>query len=87
MVVFPFVPVTPASVSVSEGRPKNSAAARAMATRTSSTTSCGTARSSAWSTTSATAPFATASAAKSCPSARRPGTQKNSAPGVTPPVS
>ena len=38
--------------------------------------------SSGRSTTSATAPCATASAAKSCPSARAPGTQKKSAPGV-----
>ena len=83
VVVFPLVPVTPATCSSSVGRPKNSSAATAIAARESATTSCGTARSSGRSTTSATAPFATASGAKSCPSARRPGTQKKSAPGAT----
>ena len=42
VVVFPFVPVTAATSSVSDGRPKNSAAAGPIAARTLGTTSCGT---------------------------------------------
>ena len=83
VVVLPFVPVTPATSSARVGSPKKASAAIAIAARASSTTSCGTSSSSGRSTTSATAPAATASAAKSCPSAREPGTQKNTAPGVT----
>ena len=54
-----------------------------MAARTDSTRTSGTPRSSGRSTTSAAAPRATASGAKSCPSVRKPGTQKNRVPGVT----
>ena len=74
VVVFPFVPVTPATSSSRVGSPKNTSAAVAIAARADGTTSCGTSGSTARSTTSATAPFATAWAAKSWPSARSPGT-------------
>ncbi len=80
MVVFPLVPVAPATVKRSVGAPKNASAATAIAARVLSTTSCGTATSTGRSPTIATAPAATASAARSCPSRLAPGTQKNSAP-------
>ncbi len=83
VVVFPFVPVTPATTSSSVGRSKNSSAATAIAARADGTISCGTERSSGRSATRAAAPRSTASSAKSCPSARSPGTQKKSAPGTT----
>ena len=54
-----------------------------MAARTSGTTSSGTPSPSGRWDTSATAPRSTASGAKSCPSARKPGTQKKSVPSVT----
>src|SRR3954462_15029097 len=54
-----------------------------MAWRTLETTTSGTPRPSGRSHTSATAPRFTASGAKSCPSARKPGTQKNSEPAST----
>ena len=84
VVVFPFVPVTPATSSSSVGSPKNASAARAIAARTSATTSCGT--------SSVERPLdderdgagrRPPRGAKSCPSACAPGTQKNSAPGET----
>ncbi len=81
MVVFPLVPVTPATASSSVGWPKKTSAAAAIAARASVTTSCGTGSGSACVTTSATAPAATASPAKSWPSRVVPGTQKNSVPG------
>ena len=74
-------------LELSDGRPKNSAAAGPIASRTLGTTSCGTSRSSRRSTTSATAPRSTACAARSWPSTVRPGMQKKSAPGVTARVS
>ncbi len=83
MVVFPLVPVIPATRSVAVGSPLKRAAAGPMAARTSSTTTSGTPRPSDRSQTSATAPRSTASGAKSWPSAVNPGTQKKSAPGVT----
>src|SRR3954462_15176657 len=54
-----------------------------MAWRTLETTTSGTPRPSGRSHTSAAAPRAIASGAKSCPSARKPGTQKNSEPAST----
>ena len=87
VVVFPFVPVTPATSSCSVGAPKNASAATAAAARDDSTTSWGTATSTARSTTSATAPFATASAASSWPSRFAPGMQTKSVPGRTERVS
>src|SRR3954471_17654447 len=57
-----------------------------MAARTSSTSTSGTPRPSGRSHTRATAPRSTAWGAKSWPSARKPGTQKKSAPGNTPAV-
>ena len=83
VVVFPAVPVTAATSSSRLGSPKNATAARAIARRVSATTSCGSGRSSSRSTTSAAAPCAAASGASRCPSACRPRTQKNSAPGTT----
>ena len=65
VVLLPFVPVTPATVSLSVGAPKKASAATAIAAREDSTTSCGTATSTGCSTTSAAAPAATASAARS----------------------
>ena len=82
-VVLPLVPVMPISIIFSAGFPKNSDAIYELAMRTSSTSTCGTSMDSSRSTTSATAPFATACGAKSWASMRRPGVQKNSAPGVT----
>ena len=83
VVVFPFVPVTPATSSSRDGSPKKRRAATGIAERTSATTSWGTPMSSEWSTTSAAAPSAAAVAAKAWPSAFRPRTQKKSAPGRT----
>ena len=81
-VVLPLVPVTPTTVSDSEGCPATAAAARAMPRRASGTTTCGIARpSSRRSTSTAAAPRAAASAAKSWPSARRPGRAQKRAPG------
>ena len=54
-----------------------------MAARTSGTITSGTPSPSGRSQTSAAAPRSTASGAKSCPSDRKPGTQKKSAPGTT----
>ena len=51
--------------------------------RDDGTTACGTSSGSSRSTTSARAPAATAAATWSCPSVVRPGTQRNSVPGVT----
>ncbi len=83
VVVLPFVPVTPSTVSCSVGCPKKTSAIGPIAARTDGTTPCGTGRSSSRSTTSAQAPAATAAAAWSCPSVVCPGTQRNSVPGVT----
>ena len=83
VVVFPFVPVTPAMRSVAVGSPWKRAAAGAMAARTSATTTSGTPSPSSWSTTSAEAPRAIASGAKSWPSRVKPGTQKKSVPSST----
>ena len=80
VVVFPLVPVTPATGAPPSGGRRRPAAA-AIAARTSVTTSCGTGSGSACVTTSAAAPAATASPAKSWPSRVVPGTQKNSVPG------
>ena len=82
MVVLPFVPVMPTTVSSPLGCSKNASAAAAIALRAESTSSWGTSTSSRRSTMSATAPFATAWPAKSCPSAVNPGTHTCSAPGV-----
>ena len=83
VVVLPLVPVMPTTASSAVGSPCMRAAARAIAARTSSTSSSGTPRPSGRWTTSAAAPRATASGAKSCPSRVNPGTQKNSVPGTT----
>ena len=83
VVVLPLVPVIPTVRSAAVGSPWKRAAAAAMATRTSPTTTCGTGRSSSWVTTRPAAPRATASGAKSWPSRVKPGTQKNSVPGST----
>ena len=76
-VVLPLVPVMPTTVMCAEGSPSSSAAIRAIATRESGTTTCGTSRSSGRCTTNAEAPRETASAAYSWPSPdtrrRRPG--------------
>jgi hypothetical protein len=82
-VVLPLVPVMPTVVSFAVGSPASAAAAGAIAARTSSTSTSGTPRFSGRCTTSATAPLAIASGAKSWPSRVKPGTQKNSVPGVT----
>ena len=87
VVVFPLVPVTPTTGSVSVGLPQNSSETVASAARASATTICGVGRSSRRSATSATAPFATASAAQSCPSTPEPRTQKKTLPGRTRPAS
>ena len=50
--VFPFVPVTPASSSSFVGSPKKTSAATAIDSRVDGTTSCGTSTSSSRSTTS-----------------------------------
>ena len=60
-----------------------SAAAVAIADRTSATINCGTPTSSSRSHSTATAPASTARAAKSWPSTCAPGTQQNSEPGTT----
>ena len=53
VVVFPFVPVTPASSSSFVGSPKKTSAATAIDSRDDGTRSCGTSTSSGRSTTSA----------------------------------
>ena len=63
--VLPFVPVTAAIGSSSEGRRKNSRAAVAMARRESSTMICGTFEATGCSTTSAAAPESIARSASS----------------------
>ena len=73
MVVFPLVPVTPATASSSVGWPKKTSAAAAIAARTSVTTSCGTGSGSACVTTSATAPAADGLAREVVAVARRAG--------------
>ena len=83
VVVLPLVPVIPTVVRRAVGSPASAAAAGAIAARTSSTRISGTPRCSGRCTTSATAPRAIASSAKSWPSRVKPGTQKNSVPGVT----
>ena len=82
--VFPLVPVTPASSSASPGRPWRLAAAMAMARRAdgASRSSAG-AQSTLRSATTATAPRLAASAAKSWPSAFTPGRAKKTVPGPT----
>ncbi len=82
VVVFPLVPVTPRIRKRCAGEPKKPAAIRAIARRTSVTTSCGT--SSGWRccTQSAAAPWRTAAAANRWPSVVAPGTQKNRSPGA-----
>ena len=59
VVVFPFVPVMPATRSSAVGSPLSRAASGAIAARASATWSSGTPRSSGRSTTSAAAPAAT----------------------------
>ena len=83
MVVLPLVPVMPTTSSSAVGSPWKRAAAGPIAARTSGTNSSGTASPSGRWQTSATAPRSTAWGAKSWPSARNPGTQKKSVPGVT----
>ena len=83
VVVLPFVPVIPTTGRRAVGSPWKRAAATAIAARTSSTWTSGTPSSSGRATTSAAAPRETASDAKSWPSRVKPGTQKNSVPGVT----
>ena len=88
VVVLPFVPVTPTTVSRSDGYPSCAAAIDDSARRAegTSTTGAPSARSVSprpCSATSAAAPAATAAAAKSCPSARRPGMQTKRSPGST----
>ena len=65
VVVFPLVPVIPTTGSVAVGSPWKRAAARAIAARTSATSTSGTPSPSGRVTTSAAAPRATASGAKS----------------------
>ncbi len=83
VVVLPFVPVIPTISRRPVGSPWNRAATGAIAARTPGTRTSGTPSPSGRWTTSATAPRAIASGAKSCPSAVKPGTQKNRAPGCT----
>ncbi len=83
VVVFPFVPVTPASSSSFVGSPKKMSAATAIDSRVDGTRSCGTSTSSRRSTTTAAAPRSIASHARSWPSTRSPRTQKKSAPAET----
>ena len=83
VVVLPLVPVMPTTRSSAVGSPWKRAAAGPIAARTSGTSTSGTPRPSGRSHTSAAAPRSTASGAKSWPSARKPGTQKNSVPGRT----
>ena len=83
VVVFPFVPVTPTTVSSREGWRNTAAAMGPMARRTDGTRTCGQPTSSQRSTTTAAAPLASASPANAWPSTFTPGTQKNRAPGRT----
>ena len=83
MVVLPLVPVTPTTFSSLEGWPKKLAASGAIAARTDGTSTSGTPSPSGRSTTSARAPAPTAWGANSCPSWRKPLTQKNSSPPRT----
>ena len=83
MVVFPFVPVTPTTLSSAVGSPWKVAASGAIAARASATLTSGTPSSSGRSTTSAEAPASTAAGANSWPSLLRPVTQKKRVPSLT----
>jgi hypothetical protein len=83
VVVLPLVPVIPTTARRAVGSPWKRAAAGAIAARTERTRTSGTPRPRGRSTTSADAPAWTAAGAKSCPSARKPGTQKKSVPATT----
>ena len=82
MVVLPFVPVTPTTVSEPDGSSNTTADIGPIASRTERTRIWGTSRSSHRSTTRATAPPRIASRAWPWPSVFAPTTQKNSAPGT-----
>src|SRR6185503_16153543 len=83
VVVFPFVPVMPATRSSAVGSPQKRTAIGAIAARESETRTWVACTSSNRSTTSATAPCSTARWPNSWPSVRCPGTQKKSVPGST----
>ena len=85
MVVFPFVPVTPTSFSLSVGLSYHSEARNPSAEAQHSTfiyvTSLSSTSGSVWHTT-AVAPAFTTSGMNLCPSTVTPGTATNKAPGV-----
>ena len=86
VVVLPFVPVTPMTLSLSAGLPWKAAAISAMAARASGTRIRGDAQAGkAASETMATAPFSAACATNWAPSVRAPRNAKNSVPGPAPP--
>ena len=85
VVVFPFVPVTPATGMRREGSPWMRAASGPIEPRTEATRAWGTRRArpaTVCSTSRAAAPASTAPAAKAWPSTRAPGMQQKSAPGT-----